>query len=743
MNLKATVIVNSASVHYGDFVGFIEPYLKQSGVPLRTVDRKSYRLEEQDLDTPLIVLAHRDLTATGQSAWSGDEVRLIRQAQSEGVGIVSFEADGSPVESLYEVLSPELAPRTTLRFTEQPHYITFNHVPGETMCLRNEVMPEAAVPVQELAPSDGAEALLWADEVPYLMIKNEGNARFVQWAGMDWMRPDVRGPLWGLDDLFYRSLVWAARKPLVVRTAPRFVTLRVDDCVGDHGEYRDRVFEWVDIANRYGLKPWLGFFHESISEDAVRRMKELVAEGKATAQFHGVNLFGTYYANEDPSTYGIRRTIEQWFDKHDGTFPLSNYFIPHAYDLSAEAIGILPELGVRFVGMPYPANTGGGAKDRFNRWLQAGPFRQEQEGVDGTPWTGSTYARPLYYADWYRMPDDSGPELFNVVAEVRDVNGYEWFNYVADNSQYSDIAGAIRRGTLILRRCHDSHVLGQLFTHEDSWRGKFIANIAPADWEQMIAGIVSNMSGDTVRYATVDDAAEYILALHQSGITIAKQSGDRLELRLEGTSACPTELTVYGESHGIIRSHTFTIDPFAGETAESFMLEDAWRSPLREETLYSGQFPIRTVEADTPVSLGTRFIALTAGMIVKVRLYVPEGDEGLHLVRLWDARECRELAPPAEWFIPAGMTGWQEMKLTDPVKLTAGQEVTLAITTRLDGGSPYIYAESPEGFSIPIIRETLLAPAGAGLLASSLDEQPAIVQQNGSYFRDIVFQLGE
>ncbi|PWW02860.1 uncharacterized protein DUF4082 [Paenibacillus cellulosilyticus] len=742
MNLTATIIVNSASPNYNDYSGFTQPYLKQSGVPLRTVDRSAQRLREQDLDTPLIVLAHRNLTADGQSAWSEEEGRLLRQAQADGVGVVSFDDCDSPIAPLFQIHSPEPAPRTTLRFTNKPHYITLNHALGEPLNLQNEVLPEAALQVAGLEAIAGAEALLYADDIPYLFVKSEGSARSVQWAGMEWMQPHVRGPVWGLDDLFYRSLIWAARKPFVVRSMPRFFTLRVDDCVGDHGCYQNQVFEWVDIANRYGIKPWLGFFHETISEPAVIRMVELVAEGNATAQFHGVNLFGTYYANGDSSEEGIGQTIEQWFERHGGSFPLSSYFIPHAYDLSAEALRILPELGVKFVGMPYPANTGGGAKNRFNPWLQAGPFRTGLEGVDGTPWTGSTYARPLYYADWYETSVEGAPELFNVVSEVRDVNGYEWFNYVADSSQYSDVAGAIRRGTLILRRCHDSLVLGNLFTHEDSWRGKFIANIAPEHWEQMIAGIVSNMASEPVRYTTMDEAAEYVLALHQSAIGKVELTGGVLDLQLEGTSSCSTELTVYEESLGVIRSSTYSIDPFVTDITMSFKLEGANDMQGWEETLYTGQFPICTGQADHPMSLGTRFIALAAGAIVKARLYVPEGDEGLHLVRVWGVREGRDLIPPVEWVIPIGMTGWQELDLTAPVHLTVGQEVIVAITTRLDGEGPYRYAETPEGFSIPIVGDALLASAGAGLYAVDSNELPALVRENGSYFRDIVFQVG-
>ena len=62
----------------------------------------------------------------------------------------------------------------------------------------------------------------------------------------------VKGPLAGLDDLVWRSPVWAARKPFAMRGLPNFAILRVDDCEGP--------FWWAHIANEVGFKPRLGPF---------------------------------------------------------------------------------------------------------------------------------------------------------------------------------------------------------------------------------------------------------------------------------------------------------------------------------------------------------------------------------------------------------------------------------------------------------------------------------------------------
>jgi len=49
----------------------------------------------------------------------------------------------------------------------------------------------------------------------------------------------------GIDDLFWRSLVWAARKPFVVRGYPRLWTVQMDDTLQGWGP---RVRDMYDVS---------------------------------------------------------------------------------------------------------------------------------------------------------------------------------------------------------------------------------------------------------------------------------------------------------------------------------------------------------------------------------------------------------------------------------------------------------------------------------------------------------------
>ena len=64
-------------------------------------------------------------------------------------------------------------------------------------------------------------ALLGND--PLIRAVTFGSGRAVHFGTLDYLHGDRFGFVMGLDDLFWRSLVWAARKPFVLRGYPRLL----------------------------------------------------------------------------------------------------------------------------------------------------------------------------------------------------------------------------------------------------------------------------------------------------------------------------------------------------------------------------------------------------------------------------------------------------------------------------------------------------------------------------------------
>src|SRR6185312_10570765 len=63
---------------------------------------------------------------------------------------------------------------------------------------------------------------------PLILATTFGAGRAVNFGSLDYLLPDRFGFLMGVDDLFWRSLAWAARKPFVMRAYPRLWSLRLD-----------------------------------------------------------------------------------------------------------------------------------------------------------------------------------------------------------------------------------------------------------------------------------------------------------------------------------------------------------------------------------------------------------------------------------------------------------------------------------------------------------------------------------
>jgi|GEM_PF-6309631 len=733
MDLSARIIVNSASSGFIDFPAIVRPFLEVMGLPLLISDRNIEQLDNSLQDHPLIVLGHNALDES--VPWRPEEIVAIQEALAMGSGIVSLDPRTLELLEL-GTLHIESGQADQIYFPKIFHFITALH-PRETFAEKQSQLLHP-FSVHAVSLMEGVEILGYAGTYPYLLCQDNGAGRIVQMLGYDWMRSEIRGPLGGLDDLLWRSFIWAAKKPFVLREVPPFATLRVDDCVGDHGHYRSRPFEWVDIANRYGFRPWLGFFHETIKEAASAKMQELVKAGQATAQFHGVYLFGTVYKQNDSSVDSIKQAVQDWIQIHQWNQPFSVYFIPHNYDLSAAALPALELLGVKVIGLPYPLDSGGGASSRTTPWLEDGPFRVKKTGSDGVPWDGRNASASIYYADRFRATTDSANQLFNWLTEIRDVNGYEWFHYSEGPGQYSDTTAAMSRGIAILRRCFDSKVPGNLFTHEDSWRGKFIANITPENWETMLAGITSGLTEYEPRLVTVDEEALYVRALHTSSLdqVLINPSG-QLVLQFTGEAEVPTELAVYCEENGYISRTWAPVPAFQ----DGLQLTSIFQPHIftGKDTLFNERTAPFTSLEPLAYMTGIRFFTRQAGHIVKIRTYVMGPCSGDCRVQLWNM-DAGILLFETNWIVHTETAGWAELPLDSPLYIFAhiGYIVAVSGLHSLEDPTTFSYPYHPVAHDYPLTGHFLYAYDLAGIKYEP-HAAPSDTLDRCAYYRDVVF----
>jgi hypothetical protein len=415
-----------------------------------------------------------------------------------------------------------------------PHYVAAGHP-------RHERVPTAAMTLAGLRLRDPGAAVAFSGDQPLLITGTLGSGRVVQWATYDWMRTEVRGPLGGLDDLVWRSVVWAARKPFVMQVLPPIVTMRMDDASGP--------LEWLRTAMEVGFKPWVGVFLSNIDDREARELADLARGGDATVSVHSFDDPTFFYFDHvgrrewPASTMAAnwQRAVE-WHSRYG--IPMSRYVVPHFYEIGVSALPLLRASGVEFLATHMAPGGAYGMP-----WLRSGPFRRDVRGT-------STDPVAVYYADFLPgTPQSDAGQLFNCVTEIRDDAGYEWY-------PIPDVDATARRGTRQLRRALDSRALATLFTH-----GYFIPPLA-ADWRTILDRIREDIAPYGPIQMTMDDACRFVRDQRTSAVAsvIFDPPTGMLRAMLTGRTTAPTTLSIFTDVNGSVAERTIAVPPFEGTT---------------------------------------------------------------------------------------------------------------------------------------------------------------------------------
>lgn len=536
MNSGRVIIpVNRNLKGYLVYKRIIEPYLTVFGIPFLEYTEDDFsRLKE--LNAAAVILAQPELRLSGFAS------ELILRAVNSGAGLIDFASSSLHAPGFSELLYQTDDKKCALSeiCIHANHYITALHKSSEQIPLYSEIMHTESFRLKNGIP------LAESDGMCVMEVSRFGEGNIVLWHTMEWCSHSVLGKLHGMDDLVWRCIVWAAKKPFVMQGMPRFIGMRVDDVWGAWRNITpDNPLSWVDIANNYNIKPWLGVFQDNINNKATAKLKALADAGLATAfphAFSGCEWVGSpipenfiYFDHFNSSPYSdseIKRNTSRakaWFD--DKHIPISKVALPHYYEMGENALEYIIDWGCEFTGTHMvPDNPYSGSA-----WIHGAPYRMLENGKASSP-------RPVYYADYLKFdnPKISG-KLYNLVVEIRDVCGYEW-------APTTDTESTIRNGITQLKRSFDSLVPGFLFTHES----KFIQRMLPSGFEASISGITAALAGYNPCYETADNIYRYVRARNNVRITDVMLNGNNITITLHGNNDIETKCMVFsGEDEGI------------------------------------------------------------------------------------------------------------------------------------------------------------------------------------------------
>jgi len=509
----AVVLVNSASSAYTDFQHHLQPYLDNFGVPYTVLDISTNPVGTNIARYAVVIIGHSQLDTNGAYLGTNSQQNLL-SAITNGTGLVNFDgalagSGGVPrypfVQSIFGFTYGTAVSATSVSMPPtqpglQMHFITARHPANDSISLRSSMsVPGITAPTNVMA-------VALAGGKPLVAFTKFGQGRAVQWTTYDWMTIAFLGPMEGLDDLLWRSIVWAARKPFVMRNLPNFITMRVDDVSGP--------LWWAHMATDAGFRPFISLFLSDISETTAADLRGLVTNGLATTSIHSWDCCstffyfdrnaGTSYSDSVMSNYIVQGY--QWHTNH--AIPISKIAVAHYSEMGPNAFAGLQSWGVQYVTLKnYPGTV------RDSPWLILGPYRLYE------PQQLGSISLPVFYADFLAVPGhpEFNGQFFNCVTEIRDDPSSSCAEWCPANG---DVPGTIGRGTRQLERALDSLVLATLFFHE-WWLIPLPTSINQTpittnNWQTMISGLTNNLASYNPIYVTMDYAYQYVRATHTS-----------------------------------------------------------------------------------------------------------------------------------------------------------------------------------------------------------------------------------
>jgi hypothetical protein len=395
---------------------------------------------------------------------------------------------------------------------------------------------EQLIYIRHLVPGNAYEP----KHYPVLFAGKWGQGRAVQWL----MNPRVwrksaLGHAEGLDDLFWRGIVWAVRKPFVANMIPPFLTMSFDDCSGRHD------FRYLDICTQHGYRPLVSLYLNHIRDKHRTTLQRMVEAGEIVVDTHGWDYYSLHYYDFGVADYS-EEEVQRLFQKEEefyrwlGVAPcrtVRSHWGEHG-------VRSLPHLKARqrtFISVPI--HIGEHKADQFRN--DAG------EGY----WP---YDTVKCFYDY--LPDDNDFYIYGAFNERELADFLTGATLSLRESPFNDLEKAAEHAAGQVRRGLGSGFFGEVLTHEQK-----LSVLTLEEWDR----ILRRTGEKTARFekipSTHDDIAEYLKSKDESWVAVADRSGGRLRAVLFGRAERSLQLSLFTDVDDGVERRYLKVPEFEGQ----------------------------------------------------------------------------------------------------------------------------------------------------------------------------------
>lgn len=541
------------------------------GMPYRVHDLARDRLTALDPSGFAgVVMAQEHL---GRSLTS-TESRMLLHAAEAGLGLVNFDPDvesyGTELQSalgLAVVGSPAIEGVEALVVRDDDHFISQTQGVGAAHRLQ---MPVPA----SLARVQGPDGRVLAESgqgAPLLVVGGIGKGRLVQWliSPKLWLR-QYFGHAHGLDDLFWKGIVWAARKPFVMKAMPPFVRLRFDDCTGLWRDAAD--FRFVDVLNAAGHKPSLCLCMRAVTADGARKIHKLHTQGLAEFAPHTLGPGTSIFYGDERGEYSVEQLQQNMheMDDHFRRWKItpSKILSDHDHEYSAKVLPLLKERGICFkmnITLPDERWTG------IHRDWRPAPYGSMSYALDYLPDTRDLFVAFNHYPafDYARAYLPDARFVYNRAGGF----GQHMWDFLNGLTTYrglrpeNDIKAAAERLATHTRLGLDSLFFGGSITHSH-----FTQGLSEQEWTILLERYETLTQRYTKLNVGYDFVAEYARAKVDTHLTQAEQDEDAQVMwcTVVGEARIDLKLHVFRDVDGTVERHFETVPAFRGQSDIKF-----------------------------------------------------------------------------------------------------------------------------------------------------------------------------